>query len=91
MTDQYVVRDWASEAARWKEQEKKTKAAERRKKGKDARTNYQDIDSVEYSTMRQGDWFRKPRDENLHSSKLGAEGRKERQQKHTPHSLPTKE
>ena len=65
MTDQYVVRDQASEAARQKEQEKKKRSAERRKKGNDARTNFRDIDSVEYSTMRQGDWFRKPRDANL--------------------------
>ena len=65
MTDQYVVRDRATEAAREKEKDRKRKAAERRKKGKDARTNYLDIDGVEYSTMRQGDWFRQPRDENL--------------------------
>ena len=52
MTEENIVRQRAKEAAKQKEQERKNKAAERRKRGKDARTNYLDMDGVEFSTMR---------------------------------------
>ena len=63
MTEVNIVKQRAKEAAI--SQDRKKKATERRNRGKDARTNYLDMDGVEFSTMRQGDWFRQPRDENL--------------------------
>ena len=55
MTEQNIVRERAKEAAKQKAQDRKNMAAERRNRGKDARTNYLDMDGVEFSTMRQGD------------------------------------
>ena len=63
MTEVNIAREKAKEAEIQKAQDRKKKAAEKRKRGKEARTNYSDMDRVEYSTLRQQDWIRQPRDE----------------------------
>ena len=65
MTEVNIARERAKEAEMQKAQDRKKKAPEKRKRGKEARTNYSDMDRVEYSTLRQQDWFSQPRDENL--------------------------
>ena len=65
MTEVNIVRERAKEAEIQKAQDKKKKAAEKRKRGKEARTNYSDMDRVEYSILRQQDWFSQRRDENF--------------------------
>ena len=60
LVDEVLIRQRADQAARDKVEERKRKAALRRNKGKDTRVNYKEIDSVEYATMRQSDWYVKP-------------------------------
>ena len=55
MTDEYLFRERATEAARQQEQEKKRKAAARKNRGKQPKINYKTMNLVDYSTMRQRD------------------------------------
>ena len=53
--DEVVIRQ--REQAHAREAEKRKKKGVKRRKGKDTRPNYKTMDSVEYSMLRQGDWY----------------------------------
>jgi hypothetical protein len=68
LVDETLSRQRSGEAARLQEEERKRKAASKKNKGKHARVNYREIDSIEYSTMRQGNWYNQPRDEEIENN-----------------------
>ena len=65
MTDCAVIRHQEREAAREQEIERKRKAAARKHKGKQPRINYRTMNLIEYSAMRQRNWFDEPRDQDI--------------------------
>ena len=65
MTDCAVIKDHEREAAREQEIERKRKAAARKHRGKKPRINYRTMNLIEYSTMRQRNWFDEPRDQDI--------------------------
>lgn len=56
LVDENVTRARAQQAMRDEAAAKKEKAASRRK-GKQSRVNYKDMDSITYASLRQGDWY----------------------------------
>ena len=63
--DDHVTLQRAKEELREAAEEKKKRAAMRRK-GKTARLNYKTMDSIEYAALRQKDWYEDvPRDEDI--------------------------
>jgi hypothetical protein len=68
LVDENVTLQRAKDALRKEEKEKKQRAA-MRQKGKDSRVNYKDMDSVEYASLRQRDWYESvEQDEDIEDS-----------------------
>ena len=49
---------------------KPTPSISKKRKSKELRQNYRDMGSVDYAQMRQKDWYKKPRDEEIEDPKF---------------------
>ena len=70
LVDEVVVRQRVSDKRRMADQERRTADRERRnraakRKVKTQRVDYSTMDLIEYRTIRQGNWYDHPRDEDI--------------------------